>query len=253
MSTYPIFDVNLTERRAIIDMVVNKYQIAADAASSLTEGYLLQEKVFSNSANIYRFNFNSSQPRIVNTINAASPREQLLDLKDAFFATHIGMFLVRDEQAFSGVNKQNTFPDAAVFGLTAAAGYSLPDLEVLWNGFLRFKVNQDELMFKYPSSAFRYSPDTQAGSILSTGTATANATPVIQNSSGRFGYGMVPLAQYYSLFGNNNNEFTLELPQFRFTGSRGVTCPTAGFDHVVQLQLFGFYLVGGSKVANPSR
>ncbi|MDW8345817.1 MAG: hypothetical protein RML94_02580 [Bacteroidia bacterium] len=180
------------------------------------------EKVITNNASSYNFDIKKE--------GNESNSEVKLDTNDVFFATHLGIYLLRAANTERSRAVPQTYPNQVVF--PAVAGFVPEHLEIFFNAHLSVKIGTKEFISKLWTGFCRYVPQTQQS------TAT--------NHSQRSAYDGLVEIEKIRFSGNDQIEIKLSLNPFESTALQ-VASATAGVEHRVMLLVNGFLVKGAAQ------
>lgn len=192
---------------------------------NMTPGYIRLETEIKNSTN--RFDFKTFEGDGATVY----PTERRLDRNDAFIATEVGLFILRQDTANLKTNADlHTYVNLTTFA--AAAGFVPADLKALFHGFLEVTINRVKKMIAFDTQRFWYAPETQQ----------TGATNYDQKNGKKDGF--VKLTPQIVLDGSGTNELNVVFPSF--SGWSGASV-TAGTQHRLCLYFRGLHVTGGSS------
>lgn len=194
------------------------------SGKNMTPGYLRLEQTIVNSKNIFSFATFSG--------DAASvyPTEKRLDRNDAFIATEVGMFLIRQDVANLKTNGDlNSYVNLTAFA--AAAGFVPADLKALYHGFLSIEIGRVKKLVAFDTQRFYKAPITQQ-------TGAGN----YDQKNGRKD-GFVRLTPQVVIDGAGTNDLSITFPSY--AGWNGASV-TSGTENRICLYLRGLLVTGGS-------
>ncbi|MEO0896291.1 MAG: hypothetical protein AAFY71_07840 [Bacteroidota bacterium] len=185
----------------------------------IAQSFLRQDQVLANNQSNYLFRFLAEQ-------GIPSLPQQYLSRTDKFVVVCAGLYIFADDDAKPGTAVLQTFPNGTVF-----AGGTVKDLEVIYQGLLKYQTDNVVMMDSLATQKFRHVPETQQSG-------------TIPNSSYGLDYGLVELPNRLVIDGASKNEFNLEIPTF--TGI-DLDNGTEGVTNKVALFLDGFLVEGAAK------
>lgn len=194
------------------------------AGKNMTPGYLRLEQEIVNSKNSFTF--------VAFSGDAASvyPTEMRLDRNDAFIATEVGLFLIRQDTANAKTNADlHTYVNLTTFA--AAAGFVPADLKAIYHGKLSIEIGRVKKMVGFDNQRFYHVPETQQ----------TGATNYDQKSGRNDGF--VRLTPQIVIDGAGTNDFTITFPSYNGWNGASVT---AGTQHRLCLYFRGLLVTGGS-------
>ena len=183
--------------------------------------YLRLEKAISNSSSELDFD--------VKKVGNESATERKLDRNDKFIMTALGLFIAKREVAKPGKTVLQTYPNEVHFGTTA--GFSVKDLEVIYNAEFEYKVGSTTNIEALSTSQFRNVPETQQS-------GASNFSEIAQ------GMGIIHFPAQYTIHGNKSNELSLKM---RYFAGIQVASVDAGFENIVVLMPLGFLVKNASE------
>jgi hypothetical protein len=183
--------------------------------------YLRLEKAITNSSSELSFD--------VKKIGNEAVTERKLDRNDKFIMTALALFIAKREIAKPGKTVLQSYPNATHFG--ANAGFTVGDLEVIYNGEFEYKVGSTTNIEALPTSQFRVVPETQQ-----------SAAGNFSKSDGMMG--VIDFPAQYTIHGNKSNELGLKM---RYFAGIQVAATEAGFENVVVLMPLGFLVKNASQ------
>lgn len=159
----------------------------------------------------------------------ATKTERRLDRNDTFIATswRIGLMAITPGKTNGQVV---TYPNIFLFAAAAAA-----DLWSIYNGVVRFNINNKDEVKTFPLSRFLDIPETQQS-------AATNYDQRNGNQSG-----VLSCIPNFIIDGDKKNEIEIEFPIH--AAWAGATPKTAGDVHYVVMELFGYKAINASKGA----
>lgn len=192
---------------------------------TMTPGYIRLETEIKNSTNRFEFKtFEGDGATVYAT-------ERRLDRNDAFIATEVGLFIIRQDIANAKTNADlHTYVNLTTFA--AAAGFTPADLKALHHGFLEVSINRVKKMVAFDTQRFLYVPETQQ----------TGATNYDQKDGRKDGF--VRLTPQIVLDGAGTNELNVVFPSYAGWAGASVT---AGTQHRLVLYFRGLHVTGGSS------
>ena len=135
--------VNSERQRVIYNETAGKYP-----GKTVAPSFLRAETATQNGANSYSFVIQSqAQPN-------PTPTENLLNINDAFIATHIGLGLIKYDSTKPGNEQLQWFNCLQVFA-NEVGGFQNVDLGAIYNGKLSAIVDQYKYLDAYPANSFK--------------------------------------------------------------------------------------------------
>ncbi|TWI80530.1 hypothetical protein IQ13_3208 [Lacibacter cauensis] len=222
-----------TEGQALVQALVTDPERAAYLVNStsprfkgkkVVPGYLRLEAPIKNTEPVIRFRTFLGDGATVKST------ERRLDRNDAFIATGVRIGLLKQDTANAKTNGLvHTYPNITAFGAAAAA-----DLLAIYQGALRMNIDDKDELKGFPMSRFLHIPETQQ----TAGTNYDQRSPEA---------GIVNLTPHIIIDGDKKNEIEVVFPTY--AAFAGGTSATAGFEHFLVMELFGFEVLQGSKGA----
>lgn len=194
------------------------------SGKNMTPGFLRLEQEIVNSKNIFSFTTFAG--------DAASvyPTERRLDRNDAFIATEVGLFILRQDIANGKTNADlHCYVNLTTF--VAAAGFVPADLKAIFHGHLSIEIGRVKKMVAFDTQRFWNAPETQQ----------TGATNYDQKNGRKDGF--VRLTPQIVIDGAGTNDLSVTFPSY--TGWTGASV-TAGTQHRLCLYLRGLLVTGGS-------
>jgi hypothetical protein len=173
-----------------------------------TKSYLRQEAVLKNNQSTLDFDFDGKRN--------SKPSERLLAQQDIFFATALGLFLLREEDGKEGSGVLLTHVDSSVFA--AATGFTPAHLEAVYNGLIKAQMGNQIIFEALATKNFRHVPTHY---VERDGTIVLNPTIIIN--------------------GKEKNKFTLNIPSF---AGIQIASVTENISNKVVLMAEGFLVTG---------
>jgi hypothetical protein len=191
---------------------------------NVVPGYLRLETTIKNSQNILSFKTFEGDGASV------YPTERRLDRNDAFIATEVGFFLLRQDVANVKTNGLlNTYVNLTTFA--AAAGFTPADLNAIYQGRLSITINKVKKVPDIDLQRFLHIPETQQ----------TGATNYDQR---KYKDGFINLTPQVIIDGSGTNELEVAWPSY--AGWQGASV-TAGTEHRAVLYFRGLFVTGGSS------
>lgn len=211
-------------------------QLAADYKGlTIAQDYLRSEQLLANGIQNYSFP--------LYRLGSETASERKLDQQDAFCITELGIYLLQDTVAVSGIGVLQAYPNPIVFPDEAAAGafpgFTGSHLEHVYNGRLILMVGQTTFAPGIPVKDCRV-------------VRTSQKSATIIHSERLPGDGLIALTPQYDIKGQENNQIQLAVPG---NAAQKVQSNTAVSGYAIKLVLFaeGFRIVGGSGLINSNR
>ncbi len=192
---------------------------------AMTPGFLRLEQEIVNSKNSFSF--------VTYGGDAASvyATERRLDRNDAFIATEVGLFIIRQDVANNKTNAElNSYVNLTTFA--ASAGFVPADLKAIFNGSLSVEINRVKKMVAFDTYRFLENPFTQQTGATNYDSKQGKKT------------GFVKLTPQIVLDGSGTNDLTVTFPAYNGWAGASVT---AGTQHRLVLYLRGLLVTGGSS------
>jgi hypothetical protein len=213
--------VSSERERAVYEHNVNKERFRG---KNMTPGFLRLEQVIDNAKNSLTFVTYSGDSANV------YPTEQRLDRNDAFIATEVGLFILRQDVANKKTNGDlHSYVNLTTFA--AAAGFTPADLKAIYQGRLSIEIARERKLVALDTSRFLNVPETQQ----------TGATNYDQKDGKKDGF--IRLTPQIVIDGAGTNEFKVEWPSYAGWAGASVT---AGTEHRVVLYFRGLLVTGGS-------
>ena len=191
---------------------------------NMTPGYLRLEQEIVNSKNIFSF------PTFSGDAASVYPTERRLDRNDAFIATEVGMFLLRQDITNGKTNAElHSYVNLTTF--VAAAGFVPADLKSIYHGGLSIEIGRVKKLVAFDTQRFYKAPITQQ----------TGATNYDQKNGRKDGF--VRLTPQVVIDGAGTNDLAITFPSY--AGWTGASV-TAGTQHRLCLYLRGLLVTGGS-------
>lgn len=206
----------LSYERSIYENLVKQY----GEKKSIQFSNLRIEKELTNSNGTYEFNL-----RDLNTLQA---NERGLSTNDLFVATRIGMFLIREDSDRLGVAILQSYPNVIAF--PDGSGFTLADMETIYNGGLEIKTNVTVNAEFIPGYMFRTVPVSQE-------------TSTIKHSQFDINDMTYQLPTLYKFFGNKTVNIRYNFPSL---SSMQIAAVASGYKHKLVFMPFGFLIKDGA-------
>ncbi len=159
------------------------------------------------------------------------PTERRLDRNDAFIASEMGLFLLRQDTANEKTNAElHSYVNLTSF--VAAVGFVPGDLKAIFNGYLKISVGRAQKIVALDTQRFYKVPETQQ----------TGPTNYDQKDGNRDGF--IKCTPQIVVDGNGTNEISVTFPSFAGWAGASVT---AGTTHKLCLYLRGLLVPGGNR------
>lgn len=193
------------------------------AGKNMTPGFLRLEQEIVNSKNSFTFvTFGGDSASVY-------PTERRLDRNDAFVATEVGLFILRQDITNGKTNAElHSYVNLTTF--VAAAGFVPADLKAIFNGHLSIEIGRVKKMVAFDTNRFYHAPETQQ-------TGATN----YDQKNGHDGF--VKLTPQIVIDGAGTNELAVTFPSYAGWSGASVT---AGTQHRLCLYFRGLLVTGGS-------
>lgn len=205
--------------RKVFEHVVKKLegQFGAGKFNPPSPSFLRVDQTLDNAKSVYQFDIaKTSGETLV---------ERKLDRNDLFIITKPMFFLTREDNTKLGKSVMATFASEEHF--TAGAGFTVADLETVYNGFFALKIGQVENIPALPMKLFKMVPSTQM-----------NIAGKLQSEFDNIQYNLdIPSILFIS--GTMNVEIKVEIPSFNGI-QIAAPAATPTINHKLVFHPFGF-------------
>lgn len=198
----------------------------------MVPSYLRVDVALKTGKNLYNFNVEQND-------SLDSDVERKLDQNDEFIMTHLGIYILEQDDDEVGKGVLQTYPNAAAFAGMPAG--DVGDLETVYQGELSIKVGNVVFLPNFTTNLFRVVPQTQQGTVTSSfvNAAAADVISTQPNSEIESTDGLFPIRPTIRISGQGSNEIQVVLPNF--TGAV-LTNPAAGFTNIISFRPIGLII-----------
>lgn len=167
--------------------------------------------------------------------------EQSLDRNDVFYPTMWGLFLALRSQTKPSTEVLMSFPhiNDGANPSVHAVGFQNSDVEAVYNGKLKWLIDNGVLLNAYPTEKFRKVPEQQGAFVLNTADAAVNEqiqTEWCLEKACDF------LTPKFTIAGTRDHNISVNFD------ASGLTFPvTSGYDPYLVLYMDGFLVKGGCE------
>jgi hypothetical protein len=187
----------------------------------ITQSYLRSEVQLGTTATS-QFSFN-----ILANQGTPASTERRLQITDRFAVTAVGLMMYNATGVASVVASADR-SQAKLYTYNSPARFTTANsvqLETIYNGFLRMIIDGTTYIDSLDTRRFYRVPTSQAGTIVSTGTATTSTFPVVQ-ADGWDGthYNFAQMTPAVVLNGAGRNEVTLNTPEATAVSPSATSC-----------------------------
>lgn len=191
--------------------------------------FLQSEVALQNGKAAYPFAINQN-----NGVSLANS-EKRLNQNDAFVASHLGIFIKKEDSAKRGSGVLQTYPNSSYLGADEATYFAFADMEAIWNSYLNVKVGD---------VVFGEAIDMRNCRSVRTTQQTSATTKSEQLSFD----GYIPVEPIITFDGANKNELVLNIANWAGQLIQNSTA-NAGATIYVVLKAFGFLVTGGGHIS----